>query len=64
MSRTGNRRKDSTSLAALLVGERVGAACTGGLDVELLQDLDRERDVPGGEDVVGAGGVVLLLAST
>lgn len=44
----------------LLVGERVRAAQTGGLNIELLQNLDRERDVPDGENVVGAGGFVLL----
>jgi hypothetical protein len=42
------------------MAERVGAACAGGLHVELLQDVDREGDVPGSEDVVGAGGLVLL----
>ena len=47
----------------LLMAERVGAACAGCLNVELLQDLDREGDVPGSEDVVGAGGLVLLLGS-
>jgi len=47
----------------LLMAERVGAACAGCLNVELLQDLDREGDVPGSEDVVGAGGLALLFGS-
>jgi hypothetical protein len=41
--------------------EPVYAAAPCGLDVELLQDLDREREVPGRENLVRARGLVAVL---
>jgi hypothetical protein len=48
-------------LDGLLVLERVGSAFAGRLDVELLQNLNGEAQVPGRENFVGALGLVLLL---
>ena len=60
MSASGKRRRFD-EFRRLLVGERVGAPLTGRLDVELLENLARERQVALGEDCASAIGLGSLL---
>ena len=43
------------------MADGIRAARAGGLDVELLQHLHRQRQVALGQDVIGALGLVLLV---
>lgn len=51
-------RLDQTG--CLIVRDGVRATRSGGLDVELLEDLDRQPDIACGEDLIRAGGLAAL----